>query len=789
MKNRTKISAFLAVLTTLSCFLVSCRERQASPTDPDDVSAVHSISLTAIAATGSTTAEDFANIESYRVLSSQLTDDFGRTINTYKPLWYYCTVINNATSDNYFSGNLCANVAVPTSVTKENYKTVKLVYRSTSTEVPTLTNGTKIVSARDNASVAANEWNTLYYDYTELSASDSFIINFTEGTDPNDYESDIWEIGYLGLLEDITAAQAHTSAFEGEFKVADVLLDGKSIGKVTECKKSLDKAQNVPKLTVRATGDTSKVTITNGVIDGEGKAISKVTNDGTDIVTVNFKGGDATFRVTDILVDGKSIGNFDKDTISYTFDIGSDAAQPVVSYAYAGAAKELAVATSTEKDRNNLVSKYIVTIADGDTVLYILTFNVDTTLDSSLVNTLYRLSVDKELNVSYFGGSVTNGHYRTYLSAWLDENYGKRSQIGATINHINSSIGGAGSMFGVYRLKEHVVEYMESQITSQTAKSKKPDLVFIEFAINDSSGYDPVYTADGQKLVIAGSDQNYVNIESMVRQLYAVNPKVDIIFVITGDRSNLSGEMYSDVPLFGQAYTDIAKHYDIPIIYVGRQLVRDKFYKNGFSIYPSTAQSDAWLEFFKDMVHPNETGGQIYANTIIEYLAEELPPTYIPAIGDYADKTLPATVYCTANNKGELIIDADLVDIENVDSTKLGGYTVGSAANRGLDYVLNSSTAGDVFSFETDASNIWLWLHAKSTETELVWSIDGGEPKSWKFKLGSPNNYALQLADGLDNTKTHTIRLYHSDANPVEIRSIMLSGLPEGGTATITPVP
>lgn len=738
--------------------------------------------LTATAATSDT---DYDGIEDYRVQSGTKTDDFGRTTSTYKPSYFYFTGDENGTQDIYVTGNLRANVEVPSTVTKENYKTVKLVYRSTSTEAPTLASGTKTYAATNATSVAANEWNTLYYDYTELSAADSFIINLTEGTDPEEYKDETWGIGYLGLMEDATAAQAHTSAFEGEFAITEVLLDGTSIGNVTSYTQALNGAGEVPALTVKATGDTSKVTITNGTIDGEGKATSKVTNDGEDVVVVSFTGGDATFRVTDILVDGNSIGSFDAATASYSFDLGFGAQQPVVTYTYAGAAKELTITTVPATDQNDLVSKYTVTIADGTTVLYTLVFNVDTSLDSRLVNSLYRLQVDKELNVAYFGGSVTNGFYSGFVTDWLKENYGTESTVGATITAAQCSIGGSGSMFAVHRLKEHVVEYMATQVPT-TAKSKLPDLVFIECAINDVGGYDPVYKADGTKLAIADSNQQYINAESMVRQFYAANPKIDIIFVITGDYSRLRADFTSDTPVFGTAYTELAKHYDIPIMYVGRELVRDNF-----ETYPASAKDEAWTKFIKsDGVHPTEAGGKDYADTITAYLAEDLPKTFTPAAKDYADKTMPETVYCTVNNKGDLIVDAGLVDIEKVDASKLGGWTVGTAQTKGLNYPLLSSKGGDVFSFETNATNVWLWLHAKDTETELVWTVDGGEPKSKKFSLGNPNNFALELAEGLDNTKTHTIRLYHSDANPVDIRSIMLSGMPEGtADATITPVP
>ena len=74
------------------------------------------------------------------------------------------------------------------------------------------------------------------------------------------------------------------------------------------------------------------------------------------------------------------------------------------------------------------------------------------------------------VTVAYFGGSITaqNG-WRTTSLDWFKTRFPK-----ARFTEINAAIGGTGSDFGVFRLKDHVLKF-------------KPDLVFVEFAVNDGN--------------------------------------------------------------------------------------------------------------------------------------------------------------------------------------------------------------------------------------------------------------------------------------------------------------
>ena len=78
-------------------------------------------------------------------------------------------------------------------------------------------------------------------------------------------------------------------------------------------------------------------------------------------------------------------------------------------------------------------------------------------------------------------------------------------ETSATISEINAAIGGTGSDLGVFRFKQDVLV-------------QKPDLVFIEFAVNDGG---------------ATPEQIFRCMEGIVRQTWSALPECDICFVYT----------------------------------------------------------------------------------------------------------------------------------------------------------------------------------------------------------------------------------------------------------------
>ena len=142
------------------------------------------------------------------------------------------------------------------------------------------------------------------------------------------------------------------------------------------------------------------------------------------------------------------------------------------------------------------------------------------------------------------------------------------------------------------------------------------------------------------------------------------------------------------------------------------------------------------------------------------------------------------------------MIDADMVNPATLAGDKyLGGYTAASGSGLYGNY-LRSYNEGDVISLEFNSSNLGIWTWSYGTEngkngTDIKYSIDGGEVKTANIYRSYPNHKVYFLAKDLDNSKTHTIRIYHNDkaASPFDIRWFLMWGMPEGEAASIKTVP
>ena len=126
---------------------------------------------------------------------------------------------------------------------------------------------------------------------------------------------------------------------------------------------------------------------------------------------------------------------------------------------------------------------------------------------SPLAYTYKKLTQDKQLNVVYFGGSITNGYgssdkdtksWRALSGIWLKKHFPQ-----AQINTVNSAIGESGTYLGAYRLERDVL-------------SQHPDLLFIEYAVNDLTHGASRETAAMQ-------------LESIIREVKAQNPLYGLV--------------------------------------------------------------------------------------------------------------------------------------------------------------------------------------------------------------------------------------------------------------------
>jgi len=210
-----------------------------------------------------------------------------------------------------------------------------------------------------------------------------------------------------------------------------------------------------------------------------------------------------------------------------------------------------------------------------------------------LGNVAAKLDADGEVRVAYIGGSITaaNG-WRPKVTRWLDERYPD-----STIHEIHAAIGGTGSDLGVFRYEQDVL-------------SHDPDLVFVEFAVNDGG---------------APPERIFRAMEGMVRKTWQKDPTIDICFVYTFRTGYEKDLDQGNCPRAASADEVIAEYYGIPTINMAMEtaaLARaDKL------VFKSEETNDekGRIVFSRDGVHPLDAGHEIYLDVISRALIDILP--------------------------------------------------------------------------------------------------------------------------------------------------------------------
>ncbi|MEI6142600.1 MAG: SGNH/GDSL hydrolase family protein [Mariniphaga sp.] len=166
---------------------------------------------------------------------------------------------------------------------------------------------------------------------------------------------------------------------------------------------------------------------------------------------------------------------------------------------------------------------------------------------------------------------------------WFKKQYPKSS-----FTEINAAIGGTGSDFGVFRLNDHVLKF-------------KPDLVFVEFAVNDGGTPE-------EKIIRS--------MEGIVRQIWQQNPKTDICFVYTLKDSFLEPARQGQMPTSALTMEKVADHYKIPSINFAVEVSKMVF-ANQLFLKDASKEINGIKVFSPDGVHPYpETGHVIYQGAI-----------------------------------------------------------------------------------------------------------------------------------------------------------------------------
>ena len=334
-----------------------------------------------------------------------------------------------------------------------------------------------------------------------------------------------------------------------------------------------------------------------------------------------------------------------------------------------------------------------------------------------LTHTYKRLTEDKELNVVYFGGSVTAGYgasqpdrtsWRAQVGAWLETNYPE-----ATVHNINRAVGESGTYLGSFRVQRDVIAH-------------KPDLVFIEYSINDSY-FGSTYAQAASQF------------ETVVREIKQALPLCDIVTVFVTDRNNAADAVQGKLHLQAQAHEAVAEKYNISSIAVGCALM---------SRLPAN-YSSVWSQYFLDGVHPTDKGYREYYLCVEEYLKNVLQHTeYRQAVERYDD--LPPVQSAALFDGNRQLTQPTEALLAQSETRGGSGFRFDSGLYGLYDYngFIKASAAGAVFAYTFDGTELSIITNQYGPDAKFQISIDGGAYVTKKFNHHNPTVLVSRLTPG-----------------------------------------
>lgn len=360
----------------------------------------------------------------------------------------------------------------------------------------------------------------------------------------------------------------------------------------------------------------------------------------------------------------------------------------------------------------------------------------------------------EDVSLAYIGGSITegalaspNGKCYAEVSAKLfGEKYGKNE--GENVHFINAGMSGTPSDLGVVRYNRDVI--------SRLPAGDHPDILFIEFAVND---YGCITGGGGY--------------EGLIRQALKSGSAVVLIFsVFKGDAGGRVCETQ---------YRPYGKKYDLPMISMGDSI--EKYFKEkGFYNW-----------YFGDSLHPNNTGHRLMADCIMNLMDTVDQET---AEADNITDVDAITPYKSAAYQGIKILDSstDVSSDAAIGSVDAGSFSGKDSATGNFQYEYNgqksapwfpdnwmhtSKTGSDSFKVTLTCKTLML-VYKQSSQTAFGKAdlyIDGTKKGTINcYNSSGWNNGAVYVALTEEEAKSHDIELKMADGDENKSFTLMAIG-------------
>lgn len=337
------------------------------------------------------------------------------------------------------------------------------------------------------------------------------------------------------------------------------------------------------------------------------------------------------------------------------------------------------------------------------------------------------------LRVVFLGGSLTWGaqstnpqqtSYRAIVQRRLEEAYPK-----AHFQFHDAAIGGTGSQLASFRLERDVLAY-------------KPDLVFLDYTINDNPYVEP-------------SPHRLASYEGLVRRI--VKSGAAMVAVILPAKKDVEANPPSR-PLDAR-HKEIAAAYGLPIadaVALAQSCVAD-----------GKTTPDLLWDLPEDQTHPGDAGYALYADAAWTAYQEGVAKSAKCAV---PEKMIHADTYMTVT-RFVLAAQPSLPEGWAKGKPHRNAVAHDFVCSRWMDSLAIAAPGARPLRFRVHGSDLMLFGEQTKISGSYVVKIDDREPKKYSAVCADGNMRLVQIiAEGLDPAIEHMVEISPDLAKGQELR-------------------
>lgn len=271
----------------------------------------------------------------------------------------------------------------------------------------------------------------------------------------------------------------------------------------------------------------------------------------------------------------------------------------------------------------------------------------------------------KSLCCVFLGGSITQSG-EGWIGDWLSQQFPK-----SRVTIVNCGMSATGSDLGIFRLERDVISF-------------QPDLVAIEYCVNDGGQTD---------------EDTIRNMESIIVRLKQMPSPPAIIILEAASQAGVN---------LGR-HRRVAQHYGLIEVDI-QKAVDDRLQKTG----------KRWETYFRDKVHPNDTGNKLYSEIIAE--------TLTPFATDTGKPSKKKVVLPPALSTKPLLLNARMVPLTNFVNDWKRENTLPFWWDRFFCGVLTADKPGSTLTIPVRGTAIGLFYAMDKSYGTFFASVDEGFP-------------------------------------------------------------